>query len=882
MFQREFKNVYQNVCLADILTFGDEPQMEATRGGVVRDAGSTMVECGPLGHDQSDVVNCNLSSVHSLGRERNSNSLADHLYTAHGTQVNQSDLQLGATVEVPVMNVSNSRLEQTRDIDHTRNRLGSVGSSFPTVADERQNLTRTMIAVPSPGPSTLNQQLSNSLPILGSGGSPILGRKRKPFVFEKEEPKYMLKEGVDFRVWKEKFEVELTTKNLIDVIHPDTEYYASPQEERIARERVVRNILLEHCAPKYYNLIFSKDPREGLKAISALQKTLYNETPAKVRKLLEEMKYDGNKQSLLDFNLKFDDLAYRYSVVKGKPLDDEVLVDYYYTAVRHAASGLPHIRYIQRVMTQREDITLDEMKKLVAEHEFDERFQPVESAKVMFMKKEQQEGKQKVNEVRRGRCMSTRKCYNFGKPGHYARSCFSKHETNVQSQLFKSKTCYNCNRTGHVAVECRSLRGQVRGRARFGCRVRGIRHSGKYNCGVSSQSSRGRECPVTRSRTNLYQGKTARANRGTRGTGGRGASSNNNQQTLDSNGNNKKQETIVNYVAQDEVDGVFYHNTDMDFENLHEENPLDLGAVESAEMEYPVDSSVCFTATNDADGKTNNFDSDGTHFLTLLADSGASDHVIKDLGALTECTPTVEDIRSANVEDDGTLKISQQGTIKTYTANPNRQPLSLLNVKYSNQVAENLCSLRKFAEEGYYLYQDDQVIEIKDKKTQQILLAGVYKKPLWMLNLELQSDTSKPSNENQPSGSQDPRQIVINFGASDSNEKSEEAESFQEISQKDLANQHRVFTKTLAKEVSLESIPDVDLLEEINTFDSPSKTVESVGMLWHRRLGHISIQYLEAMKKVLPEISKIRFSTDIVECSSVEGGSQTLCSSVNR
>ncbi len=133
---KRIKNVNQNTCLANILTFGDEPQTETTRGGVVRDAGSTTVECGPLGHDQSDVVNCNLLSVTLLGRERNSNSLADHLYTAHGTQVNQSDLQPGATVEVLVMNVSNSRLEQTRDTNHIHHRLGSIGSSFPTVADE--------------------------------------------------------------------------------------------------------------------------------------------------------------------------------------------------------------------------------------------------------------------------------------------------------------------------------------------------------------------------------------------------------------------------------------------------------------------------------------------------------------------------------------------------------------------------------------------------------------------------------------------------------------------------------------------------------------------------------------------------------------------------
>ena len=50
-------------------------------------------------------------------------------------------------------------------------------------------------------------------------------------------------------------------------------------------------------------------------------------------------------------------------------------------------------------------------------------------------------------------------CYNCGKPGHVARSCFAKKET-----VTEGIQCFRCGKTGHIARFCSLKQGNASGK----------------------------------------------------------------------------------------------------------------------------------------------------------------------------------------------------------------------------------------------------------------------------------------------------------------------------------------------------------------------------------------------------------------------------------
>ena len=76
------------------------------------------------------------------------------------------------------------------------------------------------------------------------------------------------------------------------------------------------------------------------------------------------------------------------------------------------------------------------------------------------------------------------------------------------------------------------------------------------------------------------------------------------------------------------------------------------------------------------------------------------------------------------------------------------QIVELTNVTAAKDIANNLLSLRKFADIGLSIYLDNKILKIFDKDTNQEYLSGRYEKPNWLLEFSAQNLDSYNLNQN--------------------------------------------------------------------------------------------------------------------------------------
>uniref|UniRef100_A0ABD2W0H7 Reverse transcriptase Ty1/copia-type domain-containing protein n=1 Tax=Trichogramma kaykai TaxID=54128 RepID=A0ABD2W0H7_9HYME len=73
----------------------------------------------------------------------------------------------------------------------------------------------------------------------------------------------------------------------------------------------------------------------------------------------------------------------------------------------------------------------------------------------------------------------------------------------------------------------------------------------------------------------------------------------------------------------------------------------------------------------------------------------------------------------------------------------NNKEIILWNILAAEGIADNLLSLRKFADAGFGIFLDNKELRIFNKKTGEIHIRGVYREPNWIVTIYL-SDKSKP------------------------------------------------------------------------------------------------------------------------------------------
>lgn len=193
------------------------------------------------------------------------------------------------------------------------------------------------------------------------------------------------------------------------------------------------------------------------------------------------------------------------------------------------------------------------------------------------------------------------------------------------------------------------------------------------------------------------------------------------------------------------------------------------------------------------------------HAVDFIIDSAAASHYTNEYNSLKRLKlmtrPTV--VTSAKRGEGGMLSIWQQGQLPIYTTHGNL--ITIDSVLYSKELSANLLLLQKFARRGAYFVGDDEVLEIKDKITDEIITKGYFKEPFWHTTLKIREEV-------------------------------------------DL-NAPVYLTETEASDTAKCAATD-SVNNKVN--DSKESLRDNLRLLWHKRLGHVSLGYLNAYKTKMP------------------------------
>ena len=73
--------------------------------------------------------------------------------------------------------------------------------------------------------------------------------------------------------------------------------------------------------------------------------------------------------------------------------------------------------------------------------------------------------------------------------------------------------------------------------------------------------------------------------------------------------------------------------------------------------------------------------------------------------------------------------------------------LKIDNVIYAENLRENLLSLRKFTDLGLCVYLDNKQIDIYDPMSKESFISGIYQKPYWIIEFEINKATANSNVE---------------------------------------------------------------------------------------------------------------------------------------
>ena len=254
-------------------------------------------------------------------------------------------------------------------------------------------------------------------------------------------------------------------------------------------------------------------------------------------------------------------------------------------------------------------------------------------------------------------------------------------------------------------------------------------------------------------------------------------------------------------------------------------------------------------------------------------------------------------IRSANKNKSADIEIDGIGDLYLKS---NLSKIKLTNVLYADNVANNLISLRRFADAGLGIFLDDKKLEIFDKVTKETYLTGEYIRPNWLITFQAKigieenkqnyttySCTAEivsghESSEQSQTVSSD-RNVSRSEGElDDTPEKQLPCEIGRENIDGKLIENNKCDLETEITDFILDEntlnrrildINSADALDEFNTIKSAQPNIPQIkivkfdeGMLWHIRLGHPSLQYLKELKKSEKLLYKVIFDQNILDC----------------
>ena len=257
----------------------------------------------------------------------------------------------------------------------------------------------------------------------------------------------------------------------------------------------------------------------------------------------------------------------------------------------------------------------------------------------------------------------------------------------------------------------------------------------------------------------------------------------------------------------------------------------------------------------------------------FIADSGATEHISNSrLIFETLNNKDSQVIKCANKE----VGLNTEGSGERRIRSGRGGEFVLSNVLYSNELSENLLSLRQFVDRGLQIFLDNRRINIYDPKSKEKIISGNYKSPFWIVKLKVLKETNERLEIENPFALVADSSTGIQHNTRSKSKTKIESENKEKLENENCIKEqgNNQLDNKLHKESDLLTTVNNRKFQITNSStqlekESESRLGLSKTMLWHLRLGHISNKYLGMLTNTYPSLpNKGEFMSDknIVEC----------------
>lgn len=494
---------------------------------------------------------------------------------------------------------------------------------------------------------------------------------------------YKLEKNGKYEHFYDYFSSELRSFGLLHIIEDTVE--SNADEKMLDEQRFkVRDILINHIDRNYYSKVMKiQNPKEILIKLKELKRCEINVTSHSVRKQLYSMQYIIGKIMAVEFCEKFEETIRNYENSPGAtPLSEDEKRDAFYNAIM---VSVPTVQSIEFLFKNTKGISPDyeQLKNLVMQDEATRKQMSGETSEV-----------KSANLAQR----VVPRCFKCQASGHLARDCRNE-----------GILCYNCQKFGsHIVQECPELRRSTGGPSKPRDYSKGNDNNSYNKQSNSSQGfGGGRFRRGLKRRANGAYERSAKRGRFKSNRGNYKYSSQNHKTDKNNNkSNSSKQGNQKNGEKSDEGSSTTKGKTSLESMEI---KTMYMDVTQTDEHRF---------------------------FTEFLADSGAIEHLTKSkiiFKTFDESDCGV--IKCANKDESADLRTEGVGRVEIQLENG--RILEIDKVIFAEALKENLLSLRKFAEMGLAIYLDNEKINIFDPTSKELFVLGIYKRPYWVVELEV-------------------------------------------------------------------------------------------------------------------------------------------------
>uniref|UniRef100_A0ABD2XQH6 Endonuclease n=1 Tax=Trichogramma kaykai TaxID=54128 RepID=A0ABD2XQH6_9HYME len=625
---------------------------------------------------------------------------------------------------------------------------------------------------------------------------------------------------------------ELTLCDLLYVIDPVNGKGKNLSEEQLEKNKIrVRDLIINRIDISYYSKVSHlRDPVELLGKVREHKRNETAITPSVLRKRLYRIRYDPKKEKASAFWDRFDKLVMTFNSSPGvQKLSEDEVRNALFDAIVHALPQVTDTQVLHKFSTGNK-LSISQLKDYIVQQE---------SAKLEREEVLKLDGvAAKTVKVQK---TSGDPCATCGNKGHRTEDCTRT-----------GPMCYRCRRyERHVSKNCPYSDAQIKDWTGKGI---DSKFNNNNRGGGFTKNNNKRKASYN---NEPYQNKKARFDKA-RGT--------QNNTTRNSNDSSKPSSTS----SKDQSTFSLFNKT--------------------ACLSTQLDSSACSNKNNS--------------LIRFIADSGATEHMTNSKLIFKSLDTDVDlKITCANKDEAASFRSEGVGTVATSQCEKNYM---LDDVICASILSENLLSLRRFVDKGMAIFLDSKPIDIFDPISNQIFMSGIYERPYWIVefesncnpkdrlarnnkisaylstrrrdyNPELTNATVRPNSSETSQTDKTARDIEMiedlekesALNRSDSNpcEPAEEGRSSVTVepclTMPDFEHTLKDRKITVLRDTQNSEKETISEARQLNILS------ENKALLWHVRLGHASLKYLEEFQKQFPDLedlSKIKFDRALLDC----------------